>query len=585
MLRFRFASSALSSSLAAAAGCNPLLLSSLRHASAAPASSSVEKSTGDAAAASTSTAATATAAADAAEEAARKRKAAAVADMHAKYATEGQASDAMGTLTVDEAARLGYVGWRYRAGLVRDLLPSFSLATALIGLGAAAFYVPDIMLTWEAAGAAAAGLVAMQRLLLRGTGRAQPVDMRGRVVVVTGASSNGIGRQVAAAMLAAGAEVIISHRTASSHDAVAGVVAAADKRWRHFVPKGQEKATTTAELERRVVAWPLTLEDRLSVVKFAAVVRQRFPGGVDLFVQCAGSTPDFGDLVMTKNGYEHHIDSNFIGAWQLTEALLPGMKRRQMMHGSGGGTPAATAQSATFSASAHGGGDASPSSSASPEKKSEKGAAAAAPASAAASAGNGAGRVVFVVHPGNTMLRGKNLISEFFAPSQIVEDWRFNNSFQQIIAHFGLVCGMHNLTQQRGLSCACAYPGRAATMYRRDFAPSSTTLWRPLLVALIQRTPYEAAQSVVFAATSPEVPRLTPTYVSDCKVRSHWKSRTGYDEKKMAAVVAWAQSQLKSAARAVSAASVAGANSGAAPASSSSPAASSTASPTGAQRK
>jgi hypothetical protein len=103
----------------------------------------------------------------------------------------------------------------------------------------------------------------------------------------------------------------------------------------------------------------------------------------------------------------------------------------------------------------------------------------------------------------------------------------------------------------RGLSCACAYPGRVGTMYRRTVAPTSTTLWRPLLLTYIHRTPFEGAQSVVHAATAPALPKLTPTFISDCKVRSHWRSRTCYDEKKLAGVVAWAQMQLKTAASSV----------------------------------
>ena len=174
-------------------------------------------------------------------------------------------------------------------------------------------------------------------------------------------------------------------------------------------------------------------------------------------------------------------------------------------------------------------------------------------------------RLCFLTHPGHTLIRGKNIIGRYFSPSKMVQDWRFSNVQQSHIGMFGLACHIVDMTnkvknapsafttpqlppsvknlKQTGACGVLVYPGRVATKYRRHSMPSWTTIWKYPLICFAMRTPYEAAQSMVFAATSDEI---TPgSYVSNCKVREHWKSRTLYNEKLCSDIVEWGRQQLK----------------------------------------
>lgn len=436
--------------------------------------------------------------------------------MRQKYAAEGASSDAVGSLMPqDEETKLGYNANMYFLTFAREFAPAATLASSFLAYGALYWILPAYFATLPALGAWMLGTMLVQRFVfLKGASASRgPIDMRGKVCVVLGASSDGIGRQVAAAFVAAGAEVLISHNTGSAHDAVAGVAKAAERKWKHIIPQGSKERTAEA-FERRIVAWPLALEDRLSIVKFISIMKQRFPGGVDVFCNCAGGTPDVGDIVMTKNGFEHHIDTFFLGTLQISDAVQQGMMRKQ------GGSLA----------NAVGDSDNSPKMSY-PDAKPKT------------------PRLCYVVHPGHTLIRGKNIIGRYFSPSKMVQDWRFSNVKQSHIGMFGLACNVVDMAKhgkQGTTNQTCGvlvYPGRVASKYRRNTMPSWTTIWKWPLVAFAMRTPYEGAQSMVYAATSDDI---TPaSYVSNCKIREHWKSRTLYNEKLCHDIVEWGRAQLR----------------------------------------
>ncbi|NIZ92427.1 oxidoreductase [Kineococcus rubinsiae] len=117
-------------------------------------------------------------------------------------------------------------------------------------------------------------------------------DQHGRTVVVTGASS-GIGRSAARALAGAGARVVLAVRNADRGRAAA--------------------ATMPGDTEVRVV----DLADLASVRAFAA----GWEGPLDVLVNNAGVM--MVPLGRTADGFEQQIGTNHLGAFALTQLLLP----------------------------------------------------------------------------------------------------------------------------------------------------------------------------------------------------------------------------------------------------------------------
>ncbi|MBN2205536.1 MAG: SDR family NAD(P)-dependent oxidoreductase [Thermoleophilia bacterium] len=131
------------------------------------------------------------------------------------------------------------------------------------------------------------------------------VDLRGKVVVVTGASL-GIGRATAFGFAAEGARLVLSYH---EHEGEARAVA------EHCGELGAPEVVTA----------PLDLGDEGSVRAFAATVLERFEG-IDILVNNAG-------IVVWRRFVEQELDEietqvrvNLLGTLMLTRLLLPGVR-------------------------------------------------------------------------------------------------------------------------------------------------------------------------------------------------------------------------------------------------------------------
>jgi len=137
--------------------------------------------------------------------------------------------------------------------------------------------------------------------------RAQPVDLRGRQVIVTGASPGSIGYETARTLAAWGAAVTITTR----RDPQAAAA--------------QLRAQLGADA--RIDADTLDLSDAASVARFAGNYRRRHGGRLDLLVNNAGIHLDllseWKTPQLTADGHEIHWRTNYLGTAQLTRLLLP----------------------------------------------------------------------------------------------------------------------------------------------------------------------------------------------------------------------------------------------------------------------
>ena len=132
--------------------------------------------------------------------------------------------------------------------------------------------------------------------------------MSGRVAVVTG-SGRGIGREVARQLAAAGDTVILTAREQSK------AVAAAE---------------TLAGACGTVVAHQLDVTDPAAAAALADFVGERF-GRLDVLVNNAAIHYDTqqqagaADLSIVREA----LETNLLGAWQVTQALLPLLRRSE----------------------------------------------------------------------------------------------------------------------------------------------------------------------------------------------------------------------------------------------------------------
>lgn len=140
---------------------------------------------------------------------------------------------------------------------------------------------------------------------------AQPVDLRGRQIVVTGAGPDSIGAATARTLAAWGATVIITTRSAETAAAAAQAI----------------NAALPANCPGRVVGHALDLCDVASVAGFAdwyrATLGERLDalinnGGVHLDLRSQWRAPQ-----LTADGHEIHWRTNYLGTLHLTHCLLP----------------------------------------------------------------------------------------------------------------------------------------------------------------------------------------------------------------------------------------------------------------------
>src|SRR5687768_6052760 len=128
------------------------------------------------------------------------------------------------------------------------------------------------------------------------------VDLKGRVALVTGASS-GLGRHFALVLARAGARVIIGARRADALQSVAEEIAREG---------GQ------------VNALALDVTNPISIDK--AVEAAASHGGLDILVNNAGVTATKSVLDVTEQEWDHVVDTNLKGSFLVAQAAAPAMK-------------------------------------------------------------------------------------------------------------------------------------------------------------------------------------------------------------------------------------------------------------------
>jgi 3-oxoacyl-[acyl-carrier protein] reductase len=132
-------------------------------------------------------------------------------------------------------------------------------------------------------------------------------DLKGKVALITGAS-RGLGRAIALALAGAGADVAInfvSHQAEA--DSVAGQVRQSGRRGATF----QADVSLASEVERL----------------FSAVEAQL--GAVDILVNNAGIANSRRIEEITESDWDHTLAVNLKSCFLVTQAALPGMRRRQ----------------------------------------------------------------------------------------------------------------------------------------------------------------------------------------------------------------------------------------------------------------
>src|SRR3954466_13829849 len=131
--------------------------------------------------------------------------------------------------------------------------------------------------------------------------------LRGRVAIVA-ASSQGIGRETAAAFAAEGCRVAMCART-------------------------REKLETAAEEIRKqsgaeVFTQALDVTDAAAVHNFIEAVADKF-GGVDVCVTNAGGPPAKGFLAASIEEWRKAIDANFMSTVYFAREVIPHMQRKR----------------------------------------------------------------------------------------------------------------------------------------------------------------------------------------------------------------------------------------------------------------
>ena len=156
-------------------------------------------------------------------------------------------------------------------------------------------------------------LAAIRRQLVK-TKFAEPVDLDGKTMAVTGAARGSLGFETARILAGWGATVAVTTRADTG-----AVVAVLQDTLEH------DAAT-------RVQGHPLDLCDRASVTAFVDWVNTRYPGGVDVLVNNAGVHLDllsrWKEPHLSGDGHELQWRINYLGTMHLTDALLPALHER-----------------------------------------------------------------------------------------------------------------------------------------------------------------------------------------------------------------------------------------------------------------
>jgi NAD(P)-dependent dehydrogenase (short-subunit alcohol dehydrogenase family) len=135
---------------------------------------------------------------------------------------------------------------------------------------------------------------------------AQAVDLRGKKIIVTGASPGSIGFETARTLSAWGADLVVTTRS-NPKDAVAALAAAGPAA--------------------RISGQALDLSQAGSVARFAGWYAAEHGKQLDVLINNAGVHLDllsqWKEPRLTPDGYEIHWRTNYLGSFHLTQRLLP----------------------------------------------------------------------------------------------------------------------------------------------------------------------------------------------------------------------------------------------------------------------
>ncbi|HEY2587787.1 MAG TPA: 3-oxoacyl-[acyl-carrier-protein] reductase [Tepidisphaeraceae bacterium] len=128
-------------------------------------------------------------------------------------------------------------------------------------------------------------------------------ELKGKAAVVTGAS-RGIGRAIALALAAEGADIIINYgHNKAPADEVCGLIQRAGCR---------------------ALAYQADVASEEQVNIFAETVRKEF-GPISILVNCAGITRDRSFLKMTRSAWDEVVGVNLGGPFNVTHAFIAPM--------------------------------------------------------------------------------------------------------------------------------------------------------------------------------------------------------------------------------------------------------------------
>ena len=126
-------------------------------------------------------------------------------------------------------------------------------------------------------------------------------DLKGRVAVVTGASS-GLGKQIAKALASRGADLVIMAR------------------------RIERLEELKKELNTKVLPIKCDVTSTDDINNAVSLVEKEF-GKVDILVNCAGSSKDAGVLDMKDDEWDFTIDTDLTSVFKMTRAFANVMKK------------------------------------------------------------------------------------------------------------------------------------------------------------------------------------------------------------------------------------------------------------------
>lgn len=157
--------------------------------------------------------------------------------------------------------------------------------------------------------------------LLTGKPMAEEFDMSSRNVIVTGASPHSIGYETAKMLASWGATVVVTNTRNTE------LMESSLRR---------DLRISTAD-EKKIAAHRLDLCDVSSVNNFARWYRKNYDDRLHVLVNNAGIFKNVLNPrkkpLMTKDGFEIHWRTNFLGTFHLTSLLLPILKQNGLESG------------------------------------------------------------------------------------------------------------------------------------------------------------------------------------------------------------------------------------------------------------